>query len=326
MMKTNAKRKNSAVKKLIPAAGMLALSASMLATSTYAWFTMNKTVNVTGMEIKTHVGSNLLIAHDTLASTAKAADSSFTTSDNTAVKAILEPVSTSTGKAFWYTLDAKADGSKDQAVSDDPYKPYETDKANTSDAGEGFHDVFSKSYGVSETIANTIISGEDQAYGYVDYVFQIKATNTESTPQPIQLTQLDLTYGAATDGNKAYRVAVFYEDITSNAPAGGPGTLLGTYTPASAANHNGKVVSGTASYADASYISTTTDWVTVPGGATQYYKFVVRLYLEGQDTTCTSATFAPLTSDWKLDLQLDLGDVAGHTEVANINMLTTSGG
>lgn len=33
-MKTNAKRKNSAVKKLIPAAGMLALSASMLATST----------------------------------------------------------------------------------------------------------------------------------------------------------------------------------------------------------------------------------------------------------------------------------------------------
>jgi hypothetical protein len=51
MMKTNAKRKNSAVKKLIPAAGMLALSASMLATSTYAWFSMNKTVSVSSMSI-----------------------------------------------------------------------------------------------------------------------------------------------------------------------------------------------------------------------------------------------------------------------------------
>lgn len=51
MMKTNAKRKNSAVKKLIPAAGMLALSASMLATSTYAWFSMNKDVTVSGMSV-----------------------------------------------------------------------------------------------------------------------------------------------------------------------------------------------------------------------------------------------------------------------------------
>ena len=290
----------------------------------YAWFTMNKTVNVTGMEVKTHVGSNLLIAHDTLGSTTKAAESTFTTVDNTAVKAILEPVSTSTGKTFWYTLDAKADGSKNKAVTDVAYKSYETDKGNTSDAGSGYHDVFSQSYGVSETIAGQIMTGETQAYGYVDYVFQIKATNTEATAQAIQLTQLDLSYGAATDGEKAFRAAVFYEDITSAAPAGGPGTLLGTYTPATAANHDGKVVSGTTTYADASYISATTDWASIPAGATKYYKFVVRLYIEGQDTTCTSATFAPLTSDWKLDLQLDLGDVAGHTEVSNINMLTTS--
>lgn len=285
---------------------------------------MNKTVKVTGMQIKAHVGSNLLIAHDTLGSTAKASESSFTTLDNTAITAILEPVSTNDGATFWYTLDAKADGSKNQDVADNPYKSYATDKANTEGAGSGYHDVFSQSYGVSETIANGIITGQSEAFGYVDYVFQIKATNTEAVAQPIQLTQLDLTYGAATDGNKAYRVAVFYEDITSTAPTGGVGTLLGTYTPASAANHNSKVVSGTNTYADASYITTTTDWCSIPAGATKYYKFVVRLYLEGQDTTCTSATFAPLTNQWALNLQLDLGDVSGHTEVANINMLTTA--
>lgn len=60
-MKTNAKRKNSAVKKLIPAAGMLALSASMLATSTYAWFSMNKTVTATGISMTATVPNQLLI-------------------------------------------------------------------------------------------------------------------------------------------------------------------------------------------------------------------------------------------------------------------------
>ena len=43
-MKNN--KNNSAAKKLIPAAGMLAVSAAMLASSTYAWFTMSREVEV----------------------------------------------------------------------------------------------------------------------------------------------------------------------------------------------------------------------------------------------------------------------------------------
>lgn len=59
-MKTT-KKKNSATKKLLPAVGMLAISATMLATSTYAWFTMNKEVSVTGMQLKAHSEEGLLI-------------------------------------------------------------------------------------------------------------------------------------------------------------------------------------------------------------------------------------------------------------------------
>lgn len=51
MMKTNNKKKGNTAKKLIPAAMMLAVSASMLGTSTYAWFSMNKTVSVASMSI-----------------------------------------------------------------------------------------------------------------------------------------------------------------------------------------------------------------------------------------------------------------------------------
>lgn len=62
MMKNNDKRKGNNTKKLIPAAGMLALSASMLATSTYAWFTMSREVEVTGLNMTATVPEDLQIS------------------------------------------------------------------------------------------------------------------------------------------------------------------------------------------------------------------------------------------------------------------------
>lgn len=52
-MKANTKNKkgSSTMKKLVPAAGMLMISASMLATSTFAWFTMSKEVEITSIQM-----------------------------------------------------------------------------------------------------------------------------------------------------------------------------------------------------------------------------------------------------------------------------------
>ncbi len=55
------KKKNNIFKKLIPAAGMLLLSTAMLATSTYAWFSMNKQVTATGMQITAKSDSTYLL-------------------------------------------------------------------------------------------------------------------------------------------------------------------------------------------------------------------------------------------------------------------------
>lgn len=41
-----------------------------------------------------------------------------------------------------------------------------------------------------------------------------------------------------------------------------------------------------------------------------YYKVVVRLWLEGEDVTCKSDTFATLTDEWSLDLAFRLGDAS----------------
>lgn len=51
-------------KKLIPALCMLLVSAVMLGSTTFAWFSMNRTVTATGMEIKAEVPTQLLISAD----------------------------------------------------------------------------------------------------------------------------------------------------------------------------------------------------------------------------------------------------------------------
>lgn len=48
-------------RKLIPATAMLLISALLMGTSTFAWFSLNKTVSATGMQIKASVPTQLLI-------------------------------------------------------------------------------------------------------------------------------------------------------------------------------------------------------------------------------------------------------------------------
>lgn len=61
-MKEKNVKKHSAIKKLIPAVGMLAMSAVMLSSATYAWFTMNKEVQLTGLNMTATTGDGMEIS------------------------------------------------------------------------------------------------------------------------------------------------------------------------------------------------------------------------------------------------------------------------
>jgi hypothetical protein len=61
-MKANAKNNKSAIKKLLPAIAMLTTSAIMLSTATYAWFTMNKEVDVEGLTMSATTSDSLEIS------------------------------------------------------------------------------------------------------------------------------------------------------------------------------------------------------------------------------------------------------------------------
>ena len=51
------------VKKLIPALCMLLVSAILLGSSTYAWFSMNTQVTATGMQVKAQAEGGIVIAN-----------------------------------------------------------------------------------------------------------------------------------------------------------------------------------------------------------------------------------------------------------------------
>jgi hypothetical protein len=336
MMKKNMKKKSTA-RKLLPAAGMLAVSASMLATSTYAWFTMNRTVTVTGMTMNTKVSENLLIANDTIDSTAVKADNLFNNSLVQLVDGLIEPVSTVNGKNFFYTAGTNVQGNG--AVLNKTWAAYDPD--DRSD--------FADEYALTGADASA-------AVGYVDYVYQLKAING-STASEIRLTGLNLTYGGTGDnGQKATRIAVFAEDLgyktgadaTSHLKAAanyvtGPDQLKAIYTPSGAANFSFAegtlttvttadtgvtgydAVSATDARADVVYNAPFA--LTVGTNQTQYYKIVVRVWLEGEDTTCNNTTFMDLRDKWSVDMKWDFVATsdATKTKVTNINSAVSTG-
>ena len=83
------------MKKLIPALCMLLVAASLLGTSTYAWFSMNETVTAQGMSVKAVAEAGIVIANAEAGTYDAVANSAKTTT------ATLKPGSTA-NLANWY--------------------------------------------------------------------------------------------------------------------------------------------------------------------------------------------------------------------------------
>lgn len=303
--------------KLIPALAMLLISLTLVSTASYAWFSMNNKVSVTGMVITTAVSNNLLIASDTIGSTAKQDEVNFQSTLSQTVKGVVAPTSTVDGKNFYYTNSENVTASGDAIA--DTYLSYTTTGLTASSSATTYGNKFSENAGITKTKVNTFTGSEGPALGYIDYVFQLKALNTGDEAVAIKLTKLDLEYDNAdteVDTCKAYRVAIFVQDITTATPVADAGTLTAIYTVSGATNFtSGKAVNSTSTLGDVTYTDSAVNIASVASG-THYYKVVVRLWLEGEDTTCNNETFMALTGEWSLKVDMTLGGEA--TAVTNI--------
>lgn len=310
-------------KRIAGAAAMLLLSATMLGTSTYAWFTMSREVTVNGMEVRTKVSSNLLICDTNV-------EADYSNLELAQIrKVLLEPVSTvtATNTGFYYTLDAAADGHKVQTLSDDPYILYNESTTLTNEdtaAGKTKYDTsFNSKYEI--TTANT--SGEYKtAYAYTDYVFYLKAT-TDTANQNINMTRCNIIWNnegtdtILTNKDTSWRIGIFATDVTADGGTGAltedpaTGTVISILTPSGAINFtNGKAVGGTDALSSVVY-GNDAIIATITAPSTKYYKVVVRLWIEGEDKNCYSSYFAERLEMYKLDLGFELGK---GTPVTNI--------
>lgn len=119
------------MKKLIPTIGMALLSAAMLGTSTFAWFSANSTATATGLHISAKASSSLLVSNTSnsgfSASTTLAPDNRGDAEDF-----VVEPATHDASYAFKkLSADAKEHvGTNGQFLSD--YTPDETTYVSTT--------------------------------------------------------------------------------------------------------------------------------------------------------------------------------------------------
>lgn len=247
MMKNNDKRKGNNAKKILPAAGMLALSASMLATSTYAWFTMSREVEVkniqltatTPEDIQLSLGQLGLVAGTADTDASLTASTGFLATDSTNKAAQdpgdviqywsnsadisayyqfgrLIPASSTTGATVVYTPDASGEG---KTVKDTAKYYATTDSAAihaytaTPDANTNTLVGGKWADGTAYTVSTGYDSTNDDGY-FVDIPVWFRTSSTAGAKLTVTGFVTDGT-GANTDTDdlyKAARVAILNED------------------------------------------------------------------------------------------------------------------
>ena len=310
---------------VVPALAVLLLSTAASVSGTVAWFSMNNKVSVTGMSVTTKVSSSILI------SGTNADAASYGDELNQTRTGVLEPASTVNGVDYFYTTNAVTSGDAKENV----YKSYSeaeitdnplTDGADpdwsnalaNTNAGKTHYDVlFNNAYG---------FTGADTAhvsYAYIDYTFYLKATNTSNATTHLRMTECLMKYANGAISEKAWRVAVFSQEVTAyaqniSAPASGDKkTMLAL---SGAANFDGnQAVASTTGLGSVTY-GTAASLLDVAAGDTAWQKVTVRLWLEGEDTTCNNETFAELVDQYTLKLSFRIDD----QEAAVTNIATAA--
>ena len=319
MKKTNTNKKS--FKKLIPAAGMLMLSAAMLGTSTFAWFTMNKEVSVVGMEMKAHAEEGLLINEVSTAN-----DSNWDEQANAGDQEFiaLRPASTSDLAQWWHANSLNMDkeaglsasgtieanytakiGNTDNYYTDLDASVTADDRAATAGSVAERHIYFKDaSFGSG---SGTLDQGEGF---YVNYKYYLKSSSNDG--MAVDKSKFMITATATQKNNtqsgtnldKAIRVGV---KITQNnetsflifAPQGGDTQYNVTADEAqvNAVNTETQLAA--------------TGTINIPAVDQSGMLVDVYVWFEGEDQNCKSINLTETLNDYQIDLKFRIAELEG---------------
>ena len=317
-MKTNEKKNTSAKKKLIPAVAMLTTSAVMLSTATYAWFTMSREVEVTGIKLTATTPQTIEVslgkatAGATITSKTEATepgDDEKLWSNKAATSSVyasfgkLIPASSTDGTNLYYTTKAKENGKSVDITGANAF----TQATENNNAGWTFQTAGAS----SETESNLTADTKGEGY-YLDIPVWFRTTNVEDVKLGVDVTVTDPN---ADDDNtkgdlyKATRVAFLTSDKTT-----ATGFFLGAETDFDNGYYKKKAVRANTGTSENDYYGTvtvakevtantagqvtnsdSTEVANVTGvgtGKTGYgtpTKYYIRVWLEGEDVNCWNA-------------------------------------
>ena len=258
-------------RKLIPAFAMLLLSAVLLSTASFAWFTSNATVTANGMKVQATTAANLLISKDSGASY----DVAVNFNESTATT--LTPCSTNA------TVGSKVEAAS--VFADNKF--YALNNAEGIDYNTGASGATTE-FKLAE-------NGADVNY-FKKYTFTVKYDAAAGiTAKDLYMKTLTVTTPATVGVSKALRVAIVAtngSDVYSYLFAPHGGTYL-----------DGKSVAGITTVEENDKAAnlqaqTMTDMTTINSKSVTFgdlvsqtgaVNFTVYVWYEGNDTNCTSA-------------------------------------
>lgn len=327
--------KKSPMMKIVSAAAMLAVSASMLGTSTYAWFTMNKEVSVTNMQVKARAEGGLLIN--------EVADASDTHWDDEATAnklpgTALYPTSTTDGTKWFHAnskissdeAGATALNTKSTNLSSAGYEELTLTAADTA-VSAGTNAKNSIYYKNNDNTAGYDGTGTDAAY-YVKYEYFLRVSNDSGLTlartagaQNVAIKEVKATINKQNDGtagtanssdlDKALRVGIkMGGKMYIYAPVYGAVTTDDAYfactsvtniaatesTPASQTITNAEVLPF------ATNAKTYTALTTLPGTTGSGAEVDVYLWYEGEDDNCQSDKITTSLDNIMVDITFSL--------------------
>lgn len=271
--------------KLIPAVAMLLVSAIMVSTATFAWFSMNTTVEASGMQLTAVTPVNLLICE-----TNSATESDWSNSIEFDVDQF------GTGKLYPAST---ADATTFNAIEN---------TGNYIGSGAGGVAENSTSFQATSVITNSGAIAENVDGYFAVYNFYIKLSEAQTGTTNVYLSNLNVVQTDGT-GNivPAVRFAVFANDTLKRiyAPNGADASYTAVsgsvsegdlYSAIVAASQTTAMVSSTGAaptnyrtaVANGDITENENDYIVLPAESAAAVAIKVVVWIEGQDTHCNN--------------------------------------
>ena len=331
-MKNNNIKKAANRTKLFSAIGMFTISAAMLASSTYAWFTMNKTVEVTGMKLQATAEKGILINEMAGPSQGTWSESAIAGQGDPVA---LRPASTSNFTDWWHANSRKTNleagiGSGTAVESDNTVKladgAYYSSLANArTDVTPALADTNAERtvYYNDGIGANSGSLDEGEAY-YIKYTYYIKSSANEALnvsadklQAAVKATKTDGTGSGTTHSSRALDSAlrvgikvVGDDKATIFAPVAGADTGYKVTKDAAGSASDAItpiVASATGTATAATAINAAN--VSLPAVTANGIAVDVYVWFEGEDTHCKSDNLAEILDNYQIDITFTDADL-----------------